>query len=111
MSVYVDDMRASVGRMRMCHMMADTTDELIAMADLIGVERRWLQYGGTIREHFDIAMSKRAAAIREGAIKVSSRDLGHLMRMRSGRRFDPTSPACQQRPAIAIQAQGKLPPD
>lgn len=70
MSVYVDDMRAPLGRMVMCHLMADTTEELLAMADRIGVQRRWLQHPGTPKEHFDISLGKRALAVAAGAIEV-----------------------------------------
>lgn len=73
MSVYVDDMEASFGRMKMCHMIADSTAELLAMVDRIGVQRKWIQHGGTTREHFDIAMSKRALAIAAGAIPITQR--------------------------------------
>ena len=55
--IIVDDMKAPFGRMVMCHMMADTTEELLAMADKIGVDRKWLQAAGTKREHFDICLS------------------------------------------------------
>ena len=82
MSVYVDPARHPFGRMMMCHMMADTTDELLAMADKIGVNRKWLQRPGTVYEHFDIAMTKRALAVAAGAKEVSSRDLGLLMQAR-----------------------------
>ena len=80
MSVYVDDMYrypiGQFGRMKMSHMMADTTEELLAMADRIGVARRWLQKPGVpFREHFDIAMSKREAAIAAGAIPMTVDDL------------------------------------
>lgn len=84
MSVYVDSMRARYGRMVMCHMFADTTAELLAMADQIGVARRWLQHAGTWKEHFDIALSKRALAVKAGAIEAGRETLVALMRSRPG---------------------------
>lgn len=75
MTVYVDDMRAKFGRMVMCHMIADTDDELVAMADRIGVARRWHQHPGTPRSHFDIALSKRALAVQHGAVEITWRAL------------------------------------
>ena len=73
--VYVDNMRAALGRMQMCHMIADSHDELIRMADRIGLARKWLQYPDTYREHFDICLSKRKLAIAAGAKQVSTREL------------------------------------
>ena len=75
MTVYVDDMRAPFGRMKMCHMIADTTDELLAMADRVGVARKWIQQAGMSHEHFDIALSKRALAVQHGAVEINKRDL------------------------------------
>lgn len=86
MSVYVDDMHESpVGafrRMKMSHMLADTTDELLAMADKIGVQRKWLQHGGTPHEHFDIAKSKRELAIHHGAVEITMREAARKVRER-----------------------------
>ena len=79
MTVYVDDMRARFGRLVMCHMVADSTDELLAMADRIGVARRWLQHAGTPKEHFDIALSKRALAVKAGAVEITLADTGRLL--------------------------------
>jgi len=76
MSVYVDDMRAEFGRMKMCHMVADSSAELLAMADAIGVARKWIQYPGRRGEHFDIALSKKALAIQHGAIAVTWLQIG-----------------------------------
>lgn len=78
MSVYVDSMRAPFGRMVMCHMWADTREELFAMVDKIGVARKWFQRPpGTglagmdaSWEHFDISMSKRALAVLHGAVET-----------------------------------------
>jgi len=73
MSVFVDDMAAPFGRMKMCHMAADSSDELREMARAIGVSELWIQYPGTMREHFDICMSKRTLAISLGAVPVTQR--------------------------------------
>lgn len=90
MSVYVDPARHPYGRMMMCHMMADSTEELLAMADRLGVARRWIQREGTAYEHFDIAKAKREEAVKLGAVEVSAMDLGRLIRWRSGRGQKPT---------------------
>ena len=71
MPVYVDDMEADFGRMKMCHMWADTLDELLEMAVTIGVQRKWLQQPPKASwVHFDIAKSKKALAIKAGAIQT-----------------------------------------
>jgi hypothetical protein len=80
MAVYVDNARHRFGRMRMSHMMADTHEELVEMADAIGVDRCHIQHEGTPREHFDICASKRALAIKEGAVEVVGRDMALLIR-------------------------------
>ncbi|QDP53926.1 MAG: hypothetical protein GOVbin2937_3 [Prokaryotic dsDNA virus sp.] len=82
MAVYVDNMQAQFGRMKMCHMIADSTEELLAMADRIGVARKWIQSAGTAREHFDIAMSKRALAVEAGAVEVTMKELARMTRAR-----------------------------
>ena len=84
--VYVDNFyetgAGDFGRMKMSHMIADTTEELLAMVDKIGVDRKWIQYPGTEREHFDIAMSKRLLAIKEGAKAITWREMGTLWELR-----------------------------
>lgn len=76
MAVYVDDMRAPFGRMVMCHMMADSLDELHEMADRIGVDRKWFQGPPEhFYPHYDVALSKRALAVGFGAVEVTGREL------------------------------------
>ena len=77
MTVYVDDMRAPYGRMVMCHMIADGDDELHAMADTIGVARRWHQ-----GDHYDISLGKRALAVAAGAVEITWRQLGCMVACR-----------------------------
>ena len=77
--VYVDDMYVPFGRMKMCHLLADTTEELLSMADTISVNRRWLQHAGTYKEHFDISMSKKALALKAGAIEITWAEAGRLV--------------------------------
>lgn len=78
MAVYVDAPHHRVGRMVMCHMLADSVDELMTMADRIGVDRKWFQPAS--HPHFDICKTKRAQAIAAGAVEVSNRELVDVMR-------------------------------
>lgn len=66
----------------MCHMIADSTEELLAMVDKIGVARKWIQYPGTWKEHFDIAKSKRQLALQFGAQAISMRELSVKLQAR-----------------------------
>lgn len=84
MAVYVDNMKAAFGRMVMCHMIADSTEELNEMADKIGVSRKWIQHAGTYREHYDICLSKRNKAVSLGAVEIEMLELGRILRRRRG---------------------------
>lgn len=71
MAVYVDAAFIPYGRMRMSHMWADSLDELLAMADTIGLQRKWLQKPPKASwVHFDVAMVTREKAIAAGAIEM-----------------------------------------
>ena len=84
MSVYVDDAKNRYGKMLMCHLMADSTAQLLSMARKIGVNEKWLQNRGSIREHFDICQAKRKLAVSHGAVQVTSGFLVHLRQLRDG---------------------------
>lgn len=80
MTVYVDDMwrypLGRFGRMKMSHLMADTDDELHAMAARIGVARKWHQDKGRWADsHYDIALSKRALAVAAGAVEITLKEM------------------------------------
>lgn len=79
MSVYVDNAQIPYGRMRMSHMIADSTSELVEMACRIGVDPKWIQKADTSHEHFDIAKFKRELAIANGAIPIDSRELSRKL--------------------------------
>jgi hypothetical protein len=81
-SVYVDDSEHGYGQMVMCHMIADSSAELLAMADQIGVARKWIQYAGTAREHLDICKAKRKLAVERGAVELTGRALFSKIRGR-----------------------------
>jgi hypothetical protein len=53
---------------RWCHMIADTEDELHALATKIGLRRAWFQ-----GDHYDLTPGRRQAAIRIGAIALDRR--------------------------------------
>jgi hypothetical protein len=57
-------------------MFADSREELDAMADMIGVQGKWIQRPGKgRREHYDICKSKRNMAVQNGAIEVTPRQV------------------------------------
>lgn len=85
--VYVDNFNAPFRNMIMCHMIADTTEELLAMVDKIGVNRKWIQDAGTYSEHFDICQTKKALAVAAGAKEISMRELGRMLAGRPGSPF------------------------
>jgi len=58
----------------MCHMTADSLDELHAIADKIGMERRWFQTPPKASHpHYDIPQERRKMAIALGALEVCER--------------------------------------
>lgn len=81
MSVYVDQPRWRLGRMHMCHMMADTEEELHEMADKIGLKREWFQPHATLA-HYDICKTKRALALKHGAIEEDTKACIRRLRLR-----------------------------
>ena len=109
MGVYVDDMYriplGRYGRMRMSHMIASTTEELLAMADHIGLNRKWLQNEGEPSEHFDLSLAKRVVAVEAGAVGVAMRELSWMVRERNPRRRGGLSPP----PRRATAARVRLP--
>jgi hypothetical protein len=79
MAVFVDDMNAQYGRMKMVHMLASTDEELHEMAAKIGVNRKWWQSPEkTSGSHYDICLSKKAKAIQFGAIEITWRQAGAM---------------------------------
>jgi hypothetical protein len=72
MAVYVDPIREHPpfhdGNTLWCHMIADTEEELHAMAERIGMRREWYQ-----GDHYDLRPAGRALALQYGAQEMSMR--------------------------------------
>lgn len=85
MSVYVDPLiewgkRPGWPYSEACHLTADSDDELHAFAVRLGFKRQWAQSMGHPRQshrHYDLTKSKRAQAVKLGAIEVTLKRLGH----------------------------------
>ena len=81
MTVLVDDLVTYPNKphryARWCHMASDVQgqagrDELHALAEKIGMQRSWFQ-NHSVFPHYDLVPSKRAEALRHGAVAVDYR--------------------------------------
>lgn len=70
MTVYVDDVRHRFRNMVMCHLWADDIGELHTFAlGVLGMKMQWFQCPPKASwEHYDIALQKKALALRNGAV-------------------------------------------
>jgi hypothetical protein len=88
MTVYLDDWRqpARLGPVddRWSHLLADTDDELHAFAARMGMKREWFQHRThrPHQAHYDIPERSRGRALALGAVPVSWRQVGRMMRQR-----------------------------
>jgi len=75
MSVYVDNLRNSKISVKWtysksCHLTADSDDELLSFAVVLGLKRTWLQISKRkMVKHFDLCSSMRTKALSLGAIE------------------------------------------
>jgi len=92
MSVYIDDYAAPFGRMLMCHMTADTDQELYDMADKIGIQRKW-KHGN----HFDVCLSKKKLAIEKGAIEITLDEIAKMTYLKKMRKHYKVNPSLLSR--------------
>jgi hypothetical protein len=85
MACYVDSLRdypdAGLRHTRFCHLLADTREELHAMADALGVPRRYFQ-DHPWRWHHDLPEPLRARAVALGAQEVTMHEVGALLKRR-----------------------------
>ncbi len=80
MAVYVDTCRSPLGRMCMCHMLADILPELHEMARKIGMKPEWFQNEAGQVPHYDVSVTRRREAVRLGAIDIDRRGMALLIR-------------------------------
>jgi hypothetical protein len=52
-----------------------------------GVQQKWIQAEGTYKEHFDICLSKKALAIKTGAIEIDDKQVCELLERKQARQF------------------------
>lgn len=62
----------------MNHMLADSEEELLAMATKIGMDHKWLQKAGTHQVHFDVSAERRTIALSYGAIAITYKEAGRI---------------------------------
>jgi len=73
--VYVDSERIPYRGMKMSHMVADTLDELHAMATRLGLRESWFQTSRLGIPHYDVCDSYRRRALSMGATGIGRRGM------------------------------------
>ena len=107
MTVYLDDWRqhARLGPVddRWSHLVADSDEELHAFAAAMGMRREWFQdkSGRPHHAHYDLPERARPEALAGGAVEITWRQLGRMLR---DRRFADTVP--DGGPTVARRATG-----
>ena len=85
MACYVDTVRsypdAGLRHTEFCHLLADTRDELHAMAEQLGIPRRYFQ-DHPWRWHHDLPEPLRPRAVELGAQEVTMHQVGALLKRR-----------------------------
>jgi hypothetical protein len=100
-TVYLDDWRqpARLGSVddRWSHLLADSEDELHAFAARLGMKREWFQHkvGRPHQAHYDLPERSRQVALDLGAVSVTWRQVGRMIRQR---RVGPEGAASSGRP-------------
>lgn len=69
----------------MCHLFADTKDELLNMAKMIGINAKYIQHEDRPKMHFDVCEAKRKLAVKYGAIEITNKKVSALIRLRSNK--------------------------
>lgn len=78
--VYIDNFFAQYGRMKMCHMIADSEEELHQFAAKIGLKHEWFQ--NTNNPHYDVSISYRKKAINCGAAEITVKQAAIMCKIR-----------------------------
>lgn len=92
MAVYVDPLRDYPPEMikpgarrwgpSFCHMVADSREELDAMATAIGLRPAYRQHSGKPLEHYDLTPRRRELAIAKGAVALTGEEFRRLLTRR-----------------------------
>ena len=76
--IYIDNYEGWFKGKKYCHMIADSTEELVAFAKRLGLKEQWIQNRGKGNEHFDVVWSKRDTALLYGAKELTAYELATI---------------------------------